>query len=282
MKLRRKLSWDSRPACQPRFVRLQNVLAEVTQFGQGEPIVLIPGLAGGSRLLMPLAERLAERHSVWVIGSPAERSFVSSRPLVTLSDHAAYVAELVEALGLERPTVVGVSFGAAVALHLALERPHVAGALALSGIEAVFSHRPVARMLSRLLERYPLPADHPFLNQFFNLLHASRDDAHTSLARFVIECCWETDQVEIARRLRMLESYDVSEDVHRVEVPTLIFAGAADAIVPPARQRALAEAMCDARFVQQPRAGHLAFLSHRQEFAQRIAELVDSREAAVV
>ena len=37
---------------------------EVIRMGEGDPIVLVPGLAGGWRLLAPLAHRLARGHRV--------------------------------------------------------------------------------------------------------------------------------------------------------------------------------------------------------------------------
>src|SRR5262249_47547220 len=46
------------------YVRVGGEWVEVTEMGQGEPIVLVPGLAGGARLLGPLAHLLARRHRV--------------------------------------------------------------------------------------------------------------------------------------------------------------------------------------------------------------------------
>jgi pimeloyl-ACP methyl ester carboxylesterase len=50
-----------------------------------------------------------------------------------LDGHARAVAALIEALGLEKPIVVGHSYGGAVALRLALDRPGLAGGYLLLG-----------------------------------------------------------------------------------------------------------------------------------------------------
>src|SRR5206468_11628457 len=90
------------------------------------------------------------------------------------------------------------------------------------------------------------------------------------LAEFVVERCWETDQSVMARRLGLLETYDVSERLWRVEAPTLVVAGSRDVIVPPSDQRALAGAIPGARFEAPQGAGHVGFLTHRREIARAL------------
>ena len=90
-----------------------------------------------------------------------------------------------------------------------------------------------------MLERFPLPRDNGFLNQFFNLLHGAKPEPGP-LADFVVERIWETDQSVMAQRLAQLESFDVSERLWKIDVPTLVLAGSKDAIVPAARQKLLA------------------------------------------
>ncbi len=57
----------------------------------------------------------------------------------------------------------------------------------------------------------------------------------------MVDRIWETDQSVMAQRLAQLESFDVSDRLWRIDVPTLVVAGARDAIVPLARQQMLAE-----------------------------------------
>jgi len=52
---------------------------EVTELGRGEPIVLVPGLAGGWKLLGPLAHALARNHRVFTYSLRGEQ-FPSGGP----------------------------------------------------------------------------------------------------------------------------------------------------------------------------------------------------------
>lgn len=259
-----------------RRVGLRSGGGEVIRIGQGEPIVLVPGLAGGWRLLAPLARQLAVRHEVIILGLRGDQAPMPSPGGESLAGDATEVAEVIGALRLERPTVFGVSFGGAVALELAVENPGLIGALVVMGAEARFRGGVGATIARRVLERFPLPSDNRFINQFFNLLHGGRPES-AALAEFVVGRCWETDQAVMAARLQALETFDVVDRLWRIDVPTVVLAGSRDVIVPPPRQRDLAESIAGARFELLDGAGHVGFLTHRVEIARHVRRLV--REA---
>jgi len=250
-------------------VRISGEWVDVVQMGQGDPLVLMPGLAGGWKLLAPLASQLAKHYQVTIPGLRGDRFPMGTTCVNGLSDYAADLSLLIEQLGLERPALFGVSFGGAIALELAVEQPQRIGALIVQGVEPRFRTTLGAKIARRVLERFPLPTDNGFLNQFFNLLHGGKP-APGPLSDFVVERCWETDQGIMARRIGHLESFDVSDRLWRIEVPTLVLAGTRDVIVPPARQRALAAGIAGARYATLEGAGHIGFLSHRGDVAQQV------------
>jgi 3-oxoadipate enol-lactonase len=246
---------------------------EVVRMGRGEPIVLVPGLAGGWRLLAPLARQLARTNEVIVSGLRGDRGPFGPTPAATVGELADDLAGLLDGLRLERPTLLGVSFGGAVALELAVQRPGRIGALATFGTEARFHISLGAMIARRVLERFPLPPDSPFLNQFFNILHG-RVPESAAVAAFVADRIWETDQGVMAARLRALEGFDVGDRLWRIDVPTLVLAGTRDVVVPPGRQRALAESIAGARFETIAEAGHIGFVTHGAELARRVGRLL--------
>jgi pimeloyl-ACP methyl ester carboxylesterase len=87
---------------------------------------------------------------------------------------------------------------------------------------------------------------------------------------FVVDRIWETGQRAMAQRLEQLESFNMSERLWSIGAPTLVVAGGRDAIVPVARQRALAGAISDARLAVIEDAGHVGFLTHRSEVVMRV------------
>lgn len=258
------------------MVPTRSGLVELVRMGAGEPIVLVPGLAGGWKLLAPLARRLANRHEVFLFSLWGDRGLMVGPGRESLSDYADDLADLLGVLRLERPTVFGVSFGGAVALDLAVRYPSSLGALVVQGVEAQYHGGLGAKIARRVLERYPLPSDNGFVNQFFNLLHGGRPEPGP-LPEFIVQRCWETDQGVMAGRLRALEGFDVSEDLWRIDVPSLVLAGTRDVVVPIARQKALADSIPEARFASLDGAGHIGFLTHRREVAQQVRRFVRDR-----
>lgn len=252
---------------------------EVARLGRGEPILMVGGLAGGWKLLAPLARLLARRYEVILYGLRGDRGPLTVSAPESIADHARDLAFLIDRLGLERPALFGVSFGGAVALEYAVEHPGRLGSLTLLGVEARYRETLGARIARRVLERYPLPNDNPFVNQFFNLLHGGPPRSAVA-SEFLIERCWETDQGVMARRLQALASFDVSDRLDRIDARTLIVAGSKDVVVPADRQRDLARSIADARFSTVEGGGHVAFLTHRAEVARLAHRFLRSRSLA--
>ena len=274
----RRVGWAMAPQRlegSARQVRVNGEWLDVVRVGSGDPIVVVPGLAGGWRLVAPLVERLAKRFEVIVCGHRGDRFPASGPWAKEVSDHAADVSEIIAILGLERPAVLGVSFGGAVALELAIEHTHRVGALIVQGAADRFKTTIGSKIARRVLERFPLPDDNQFVNQFFNLLHGSKPEPGP-LADFVVERIWETDQSVMARRLALLETFDVSERLWQIDIPALVVAGSRDVIVPAPRQKALSEGIADVRYVELEGAGHIAFLTHRNEIATLVSKMVRS------
>jgi len=251
-------------------IRLNGELVEVVRFGRGEPLVLVPGLAGSWKLTLPLARRLARHHEVITYALRGDGCLFSSLGKTwDIGGHADDLAQLIDRLALERPTVMGISFGGAIALEMAVEHPGRLGSLIVQGAAASFPSTIGSTVARRVLERFPLPIDNRFVNQFFNLLHGSRPD-QGPLVDFVVETIWDTDQSVIAQRLAQLEAFDVSDRLWRIDAPTLVVSGSKDAIVKPSRQVELARMIPGARYEAVEGAGHIGFLTHGSEVARLV------------
>jgi len=266
-------------------VRLGDECVDLLRLGHGDPLVLVPGLAGSWKLVMPLARSLARHFQVYVYGLRGDRFPWGGygdelRRVSDIGEHANDLACLIEKLELDRPAILGVSFGAAIALEFAAEHPQQLGALIVHGAESRFRTSLGSIIARRVLERFPLPSDNRFVNQFFNLLYGTKPEPGP-LIDFVVDRIWETDQSVMAQRLALLETFDVSDRLWRIDAPTLIVAGGRDAIVPPARQRALADAIAGARFQVVENAGHIGFLTHQAEFVRNVERHLQQVKAAV-
>lgn len=111
--------------------------------GDGEPLLLLHGLAGSSGNWVELLPGLLERHRVISVDLPGHAGSGRLERGATVLDYAAAAAAVLEAEGAGAALVLGHSFGGLVALRLAQVRPElVCGLLLVSpaGI-ATFTRR---------------------------------------------------------------------------------------------------------------------------------------------
>src|SRR5690348_17626303 len=103
--------------------------------GEGTPLVHLHG-AGGLRLTRA-HELLSKRHRVYVFEMPGFGTSAENTISKSISDLAATMVAAVTQLRIDSCDVMGTSFGARVALWMALQRPELIRAIVLEGPGAI-------------------------------------------------------------------------------------------------------------------------------------------------
>jgi pimeloyl-ACP methyl ester carboxylesterase len=223
-------------------------------------------LAGGFELLGPLARLLASHYRVISYQLRGEDDCFALRRRFGLKDLVQDLAEFLEWHCLERPAILGVSFGGVLALEFAACFPHRLRKLVVQGAGARFERGLLQQVAGMVLSRYPLPADNPFVNQFFNLLFGSKQK-QGPLFHFVTQQCWQTDQGVMTHRFHLAERFTLDGRMDRIRVPTLLMAGDRDLLVSPRSLADLGDGIGNARVVRLPGCGHLAFVTQPERVA---------------
>jgi pimeloyl-ACP methyl ester carboxylesterase len=112
-------------------VKVNGVKLEYEVVGSGEPVLLIsPVLADG---FLPLLSEpaLADGYQLIRYHKRGWAGATHTPPPVSISDHAADAAALLDHLGIRRAHIAGHSSGAAIAAQLALDRPQTVHTLIL-------------------------------------------------------------------------------------------------------------------------------------------------------
>jgi pimeloyl-ACP methyl ester carboxylesterase len=227
-------------------VQIGNVLVRYAVTGQGAPLLLIHGLAGSWRWWLRNVPALSERHTVYLIDLPGFGSMRAYRREFALENAPEWVRSLVDALGIERPSIAGHSMGAAISMAYAARWPECVDRLVLTAPAVDLPHK---RVLSSVL---PL------------LAAAGRVQP-----RFYPTLVWDAMRAgpfTLVRTANRLLAMDMAADAQQVHGPTLLIWGANDALVPPKIGHMLRSAIPSSRLIVFENAGHVVMFDRPTEF----------------
>jgi pimeloyl-ACP methyl ester carboxylesterase len=118
---------------QGRFIDIGADRIHYVEYGSGPPIVFVHGLSGQLRNFAYLdMNALAQTHRVILIDRPGSgHSTRGAGSSARISAQARTVAMFIDAMGLNKPVLVGHSLGGAIALAVGLNHPNSVSRLAL-------------------------------------------------------------------------------------------------------------------------------------------------------
>jgi pimeloyl-ACP methyl ester carboxylesterase len=170
---------------------------------------------------------------------------------------------------LERPDVLGVSFGGVIGLECAIRFPNVFRSLSLHGVGARFESGLIKSIANLVLTDYPLPTHNAFVNQFFQLLFG-RGPQPRELVEAVARQCWQTDQAVMTHRFRLIRRLNLVPRLGHVEIPVLTMTAERDLLVSPSSLQDMCRNIRDVTLVRLARGGHLSFILDPDRVAEEV------------
>jgi len=250
------------------FLDLDGGRVHLLRGGRGEPLLFLHA-AGGAGSWLEFHGLLARGFDVVAPDHPGFGKSDEFAEVEAMDDLVYHYLDVIDRLGLDRPHVVGASFGGWVAAELAVAAPHRVGSLVLLAPAGLrLPEHPVADLFIMSPEQvltalfhdpaaaaglFPAEPDLDFI------LAQYRD--MTALARFSWTPFLSNPKLE--RRLR------------RVTAPTLVACPADDRLIPAAHGRRYAELIPGARFAEVSDCGHAMYFERPAEFAGLVAAFLD-------
>lgn len=186
---------------------------------------------------------------------------------VRIEDYASVVADFIQALGLERPLVVGHSMGGAIALSLAVDRPGLVGALVLANTGARLK---VAREIIEGIER-----DYEGAVVRVIAPLAFSPSAPRGLVEESIREMLRVPRHVALRNFKACSIFDARGRLGEVRAPTLIVAGSEDRLTPVKWAARLHEGIAGSELRVIAGAGHATMLERHREFNEALLSLIN-------
>jgi pimeloyl-ACP methyl ester carboxylesterase len=262
--------------------------------GSGPVVVLIHGMAGSGSTWEPVLDPLAAYCTVVAPDLFGHGDSDKPRGDYSLGAHANSIRDLLLALGHERATIVGQSFGGGVAMQLAYQHPEVCErlglvssgglgqevalllrGLTLPGAEHLLpiacntTVRDVGLTVTSWLDRIgmrPVPVVEEMWRSFASLSDAQTREAFVHTLRAVIDL--HGQRVSAADRLYLA-----------ADVPTLIVWGDRDPIIPVAHGIAAHEAIAGSRLEIFEGVGHYPHCERPARFLEVLIDFLDTTPA---
>lgn len=258
------------------FLELDGGRVHLLRGGTGEPVLFLHA-AGGAGTWHPFHGLLAS--SGFEVIAPDHPGFGKSDEFPeaeAVDDLVFHYLDVIDALGLDRPHVVGGSFGGWIAAELAVYAPHRIGSLTLLSAAGLrlpghpatdLFLLPPARLPETLFHNPPppAPAPPPGAAPDLDAIIAAYREA-TSLARF----SWVPflSDPKLERRLR------------RITAPALVVAPSDDRVIPVEHAKRYAERIAGAKYAEVPDCGHAMYFEKPEQFASAVTSFLSAHPLA--
>jgi len=203
--------------------------------GEGEPLLLVPGLSGVAAFWAPLVPVLAQSYRVVLHDHRGTGRSTHARIDYSVDQMTDDVVQLMDHLGIESAHLIGHSTGGAIGQTIALDRPERLRKLVLTATwtKADAYFRRLFEVRAACLGDSG-PEAYVRGNAIYMRPPWSVRDNIEAIERQEVEALANFPPPEVMlSRIEAICRFDRSEALHRIEAPTLVL-GARDDIVTPA------------------------------------------------
>jgi len=240
-------------------------------------LVLVQGFMASRTIWNWQIEPFSERYRVITLDNRDAGESDQETGLYTVATMAADIVTLLDALSIQRASILGHSMGGYTALQFAADYPERLDKLILVGTTALAGGalgRPaptydrahwIEDPVERTYRRYSQMTGPGFFDAHPDLLKAVAESARGNRITFE----GMTRQSDSA-----FNSHDARAALPKITAPTLVIHGDVDPTIPISAGRKIAEGIPDARMVEFQGVGHLPHLERTDEFNQLVLDFL--------
>jgi pimeloyl-ACP methyl ester carboxylesterase len=249
--------------------------------GSGDPILLVMGHIYAKEMWHRTVPALARQHRVITFDNRGVGGTVAPQEPFSIATMALDAIAVLDAAGVERAHVFGVSMGGLIAQELAISHPARVRSLILGCTGAPSAETAPSSRWASLKYRIPLGLASRLTVPVMYGKGTPRQKIDEDLA---IIASTRISSAGLAEQSRAVARYRSLDRVGGISIPTLVIHGTDDRVVSIDRGRELADRIVGARFVAIPGAGHNFMAEATEETNDLVLEFVEqvSRAESVV
>jgi 3-oxoadipate enol-lactonase len=249
------------------YIENQGVKIYWEEHGEGEPLVLIMGLASTIDMWHRTKPEMARHYrTILIENRGVGRSDVPSQPY-TIATMASDVEAVMDAAGVDKARIFGISMGGMIAQEFVLNYPERVRSLILG--------------CTNFGGRHVQPATPKVLGVLKARGSMNAEDGARAMAPYTYNANTPRERVEEDLKIRVqwfptsegyfgqlgaILAWESRDRLSQIKVPTLVIHGETDELVPPDNGRMIADLIPGARLLMLPDASHI-FMTDQPEIS---------------
>ena len=254
------------------YLHLPDVRIHYSTAGKGRPLVLLHGMGSSGQDWLPVAPELARHHHLILIDLRGHgQSSLSHHHDYSVRSMAADVWKVVDELGLDSVSMLGLSLGGCVTIQSAILHP--------GRLEKIILVNTFAKMRSKgvwdwwaKMKRLVIAVQGMDKLAWYVASGLFQDEA---LRKIAYEELRHNDLGVILRTMAGLSRMNLLKDLPRISAPTLVLIGDRDKTVPPRCAEDLLAGIPNARLEIIPDAGHALPYDQPEKFTQAVLNFLN-------
>lgn len=254
-----------------KTVQTRHVPVRYIEGGAGQPLVFLHG-AGGVTPQDPFLAELARTHHVYAPLIPGYGDSEECPEVRDMLDFTLHTWDVVEALGLKDPILVGHSMGGMIAAEMAALAPNDVSRLALICPAGLWDdEHPIADLFSLMPFEMPRYLFHDEAAGAAMLTAGRAVDDPNFLQTYLVQ---NARQLGMAGRILFpIPERGLAQRLYRIKARTVIVWGDSDRLIPPVYAHGFKKGIPGAELVSIPEAGHMVILEKPAVVAEAVGRL---------
>jgi pimeloyl-ACP methyl ester carboxylesterase len=254
-----------------KTVKTPRVPVRYFEGGSGQSLVFLHG-AGGVQANDPFLAKLAAKYHVYAPLVPGYGDSQECYELRDMLDFTLHTWDVVDALGLEKPVLLGHSMGGMIAAEMAAIAPHDVDKLGLIAPAGLWlDNHPIPDLFALMPYEYPRLLFHNVEAGAALLTAGVAIDDPEWLKGFLVT---NARQLGMAGRILFpIPERGLATRLYRIKAKTLLIWGDSDRLISPVYAEAFKKGIKGAELVAIPEAGHMVTIEKPDQVMAALSRL---------
>lgn len=262
------------------YIHIHDKKLYFREYGKGEPIVFLNGMMMSTSSWIPFADTVSKGYRMITVDLLDQGRSDDCEEGYTVDTQASYLNSFLDKLGLDRVHLLGMSYGGKVALTFAVKYPSKVKSLILSNTDSLtpnimkeigkgWAHA-VSTLDGEVFSSIVFPYMYSY--NFYENNHEFIEYNKKALFKALNER-WRD---RFLRHLHSALDYDLSLEINKIKVPTLIISSELDTLTLTQYQEYIHNQIENSQCVIIKGAGHAVIFEKPKEYISLVMKFLDN------